>query len=189
MMQLSAAQDAANRVDPDATLIEVGAYTSKYESTLQIGSYTSLQVYFDFVRPSVVVTAPIEVIPSGAGEMLVSLQDNAPASTLEVNSNYGILSPAPTTEHLSEITRAMSTLRISPAQALEATLTVGRRYAEQHTHTVVSISSQRASGLPKSVNVPVAWAVRYISPSGVLSFYVDVQTGIILAQEELNLNE
>jgi hypothetical protein len=67
----------------------------------------------------------------------------------------------------------------------------GRKYVEQHKpeHIPVSVSLQRGNGLPKGVSVSLAWAVRYISSSGTLSIYIDVQSGKILTQEELVLKK
>jgi hypothetical protein len=179
--QLALAQQAARQIDERAFLEEVRAMAADPPTTK--ATPETLEVSFIFLRSS-----PEE----GTGqqgwitEMLVSLEDTSPTSTLHTLHYYGEVSPGPTTEEREKLTEALASVQRSPAEALAVTLEEGRNYSEQHNVFVDPIIRLLLSGpVIDELKVPAVWDIVYpAGPTSFLRFDVDARTGQILKRKE-----
>jgi hypothetical protein len=179
--QLSLAQKAAKQIDGGAILENVRAVPAG--TPTKEGVSETLEVSFIFLRASPEAGTDQQGLTT---EMLVSLEDTSPTSTLRTLRYLGEVSPGPTTKEREKLAEALASVQLSPAEVLSATLQEGRKYSEQHNVVVDPFLNLTLQGTTlEELNVPAVWKIAYRGgTNSLLSIYVDARTGQILKREE-----
>lgn len=165
--QMKQAQHLAQQIAPDAVLFEGIANPV---DDINRGSSKTLSVSLEFIRPS--------------GELITVLYDDTNITkTLRIAPSTGQFTPSLSSERLSQLSKDVSIIQVSPAQALAKTSLEGRAFAEQY-----GMKREPLVGLFTDVKdelgVPVAWSVQYFAPSKEIRIWVNAQTGEIIGRTD-----
>lgn len=176
-VQLSTAQSEAAKYDKDAVLISIDASSI---DAREPDYNTTLSVQFHFVTPL--------GIP-----FIVALDDTDPQNTVhnepEVNSPSTSYRPFPAPQQHDMLRKAISTVKLSPRDALQRTVPEVLPIAEQHgkASTAPWIELHLAGRWPQahpnvSDNLPAVWEVRHNIAANVEHrlFWLNPDTGEIV---------
>jgi hypothetical protein len=165
-MQLQSAQEKATQLDPKATLLYVTAGDP--------GRTGTLEVHFIFARPSGTV-------------VVINLEDTRVAESLQMKTDtWTETFPTPTEQ--AQLAQALATVRLSPAEVVQQTVTLRQDFAQRyHSEPATDI----VLALQPVCDSSAVWIVRYYAASQKIArrVLVDAQTGTILDQAEGSANQ
>jgi hypothetical protein len=181
--QLNAARRVAAVVDPDATLINVGAAPAHH---LSPGDHSSLRVRFQFVRQS--------------GDTIhVTLEDTRLLTTLKKEPGEGQIAPPPTTYELQRRHEAIMSVQLSAADALryaltdrQAVLHEGRNGQTSAPEEDINIALKTSEDAQRNYQTSAVWLVLFTTLHDAdveqLVIAIDAGTGKVLSRETRTLD-
>ena len=184
--QIGTALSAAQKVDSAAVPLKVVAEPKG--DLNQGGNYETLQVRFFFLQPSgspITSTFDAPTPELTWPEMVVSLEDTSPTSTLRVDPNFEYVNRSLSAQDREQILTSLKEVQISPAQALQKTIDFGRNFSKQrNTDVMPLIRLVLGKNVPARFSTPALWNVIYITRDKDLVFSIDARTGQVLEQTE-----
>lgn len=189
--QLVVAQQAAQKRDPNAILMQVDAGPIPSISHTATGNYGILYTEFRFAR------APSNADGS-AEQIRVTMDDTAPSDSVNVESGstYNWLPLNPTQRQA--VLQNIANVQISAADAYTRTISLARAQAARYRGNVyptlsLILDNQRAQIMGAPPDVAAVWLIHYTPVDGqgmpvqgatTLRIYVDPRSGAILDQHE-----